>query len=82
MGPTEYCTTILLPKPSQNFSRVSLLEPGIGDCTLPWVFYKMKALPDVADSMKDDSFDHITCTFPVVRTGFASLRIQTHDRLL
>jgi hypothetical protein len=27
MGPTEYCTTILLPKPSQNHPHVSLLEP-------------------------------------------------------
>jgi hypothetical protein len=26
MGPTEYCTTILLPKPSQNLRGVSLLE--------------------------------------------------------
>jgi hypothetical protein len=26
MGPTEYFTTMSLPKPSQNFSRVSLLE--------------------------------------------------------
>jgi hypothetical protein len=24
MGPTEYCTTVLLPKPSQNLPRVSL----------------------------------------------------------
>jgi hypothetical protein len=32
MGPTEYCTTILLPKPSQNLHCVSLLEPGTPDC--------------------------------------------------
>jgi hypothetical protein len=30
-GPTEYRTTILLPKPSQNLVPVSLLEPGIPD---------------------------------------------------
>jgi hypothetical protein len=40
MGSTEYCTTILLPKRSQNLHRVSLLEPGIPDCRLPWVFSK------------------------------------------
>jgi hypothetical protein len=28
----------LLPKPSQKLSCVSLLEPGIPDCRLPWVF--------------------------------------------
>jgi hypothetical protein len=28
MGPTEYCTTILLPKPSQNLPRISLLKPN------------------------------------------------------
>jgi hypothetical protein len=27
MGPTEHCTMTLLPKPSQNLPRVSLLEP-------------------------------------------------------
>jgi hypothetical protein len=42
MGPTEYCTTILLPKPSQNLHRVSLLEPSIPDYRLPWVFSKRK----------------------------------------
>jgi hypothetical protein len=26
MGPTQYCTTILLPKPSQTLPRISLLE--------------------------------------------------------
>jgi hypothetical protein len=30
MGPREYCTTILLPKPSQNQPHVSLLEPNVG----------------------------------------------------
>jgi hypothetical protein len=35
---TEHCTMILLPKPSQNLRRVSLLEPGIPD----WVFSKRK----------------------------------------
>jgi hypothetical protein len=34
--------TILLPKPSQNLPRVSLLEPGIPDCRLPWLFSKRK----------------------------------------
>jgi hypothetical protein len=37
MGPTEYCTMILLPKPSQNLPHVSLLEPSIPDCRHPWV---------------------------------------------
>jgi hypothetical protein len=36
MGPTKYCTTILLSKPSQNLPCVSLLKPGIPDCGLPW----------------------------------------------
>jgi hypothetical protein len=39
MGPTEYCTMILLPEPSQNLPCVSLLEPGILDCRLLWVSY-------------------------------------------
>jgi hypothetical protein len=34
-GPAEYCTTILLPKPSQHLHRVSLLKPGFPDCGLP-----------------------------------------------
>jgi hypothetical protein len=42
MGKTEYSTKILLPKPSQNLSCVSLLEPGIPDRRLPWVFSKHK----------------------------------------
>jgi hypothetical protein len=42
MGPAEYCTTILLMKPSQNLPRVSLSEPGIPDCRLPWVLSKRK----------------------------------------
>jgi hypothetical protein len=42
MGPTECCTTILLGKPSQTLSCVSLLEPGILDCRHPWVFSKCK----------------------------------------
>jgi hypothetical protein len=29
MGPTEYCTIILLPKPSHDLTHVSLWEPGI-----------------------------------------------------
>jgi membrane protein insertase Oxa1/YidC/SpoIIIJ len=42
MGLTEYCAMTLLPKTSQNLLRVSLLEPGILDCRLPWVFSKCK----------------------------------------
>jgi hypothetical protein len=42
MEPTEYGITILLPKPSQKLLRASLLEPGIPDCRLPWVFSKSK----------------------------------------
>jgi hypothetical protein len=42
MGPTEYGTTILLPKYSQNLPRISLLEPGISDCGLLCVFSKRK----------------------------------------
>jgi hypothetical protein len=38
-GPTKYCTTILLPKPSQNLPCVSLLKPGIPDCGLPGVTF-------------------------------------------
>jgi hypothetical protein len=45
MRPTEYCNTILLPKPSQNLPCISLLEPGIPDCRLPWVFSKHKLFP-------------------------------------
>jgi hypothetical protein len=41
MEPTEYCTMILLPKPSRNLP-VLLLEPGNLDCRLPWVFSKCK----------------------------------------
>jgi hypothetical protein len=42
MGQTEYCITILLPKPSQNLPRVPLLEPGSLDCRFLWVFFKRK----------------------------------------
>jgi hypothetical protein len=42
MGPTEYCTMILLPKPPQNLPRVSLFEPAILDCRLPRVSSKRK----------------------------------------
>jgi hypothetical protein len=42
MGPTEYGTTILLPKSLQNLPRVSPLQPSIPDCRLPWVFSKRK----------------------------------------
>jgi hypothetical protein len=42
MGSTEYCNTLLLPKPSQKLPPFSLLEPGIADCKLPWVFSKRK----------------------------------------
>jgi hypothetical protein len=44
MEPTEYCTTILLPKPSQNLPLCFAFgsEPGIPDCRLPWVFSKRK----------------------------------------
>jgi hypothetical protein len=42
MGTTEYCTTLLLPKPWQNLPRVSLLEPGILICRLPFAFSKRK----------------------------------------
>jgi hypothetical protein len=41
-GTNEYYTTTILPKPSQNHPRVLLLEPGIPDCRLPWVFSKSK----------------------------------------
>jgi hypothetical protein len=42
MGPTEYCNTILLPKPLQNLLRLSLMQPGILDCRHPWLFSKRK----------------------------------------
>jgi hypothetical protein len=42
MEPIEYCTTILLPIPSQNLPRVPLLERSIPDCGPPWVFSKRK----------------------------------------
>jgi hypothetical protein len=42
MEPTEYWTTILLPKPSQKLPHVSLLEPGVRNFRLPWVFSKRK----------------------------------------
>jgi hypothetical protein len=42
MGLTEYCTMILLSKSTQNLPGVSLLEPGIPDWRLPWVFSKRK----------------------------------------
>jgi hypothetical protein len=66
MGPTEYCTMILLPKPSQKLLCVSLLEPGIPDYRLLSVFSKRKFfLTDVGNSVKDDSSDHIRRAFPV-----------------
>jgi hypothetical protein len=43
MGPTECCTTILLPRPSQTPPPPGLLlKPGILDCQLPWMFPKCK----------------------------------------
>jgi hypothetical protein len=45
MGPTECYITILLPKPSHNLPRVSLLEPGIPDCRFPWMFSKRHIWP-------------------------------------
>jgi hypothetical protein len=66
MGPREHSTTILLPKVTQNLSCVSLLGPGIPDCRRPCVFLKRK-LPDVENSVKDDSSDHVMHSFPVVR---------------
>jgi hypothetical protein len=67
MGPTEYCITILLRKPSQNLPHVSLLEAGIPDCRLPWVFSKRKLfLMDIENGVKDDSSDHMTPAFPCI----------------
>jgi hypothetical protein len=58
---------MLQPRPSQNLPIVSLLEPGIPDYGFLWVFTKHKQiLPDVGNSVKDDSSAHITRTFPVV----------------
>jgi hypothetical protein len=42
LGPLEYCITIFLPKQSENLPRVSLLDPDLPDCKLPWVFSKCK----------------------------------------
>jgi hypothetical protein len=42
MGSSEHCTMILLPKTIKEPPCVSLLEPGIPDCRLPWVFTKRK----------------------------------------
>jgi hypothetical protein len=42
IGPTGYCTTTLLPKPSQNWPCDSLLEPSIRDCGHHWVFSTRK----------------------------------------
>jgi hypothetical protein len=48
-------------------TRISLLEPGIPDCRLPWVFSKLTFdVPDVGNSVKDDLSDHTTRAFPVV----------------
>jgi hypothetical protein len=58
VGPIEYCTGILQPKPSQNLPLVSLLGPGIPNCRLPWVFSKKWTFPDVGNIVKDDSSDH------------------------
>jgi hypothetical protein len=44
MWPAEYYTMILLSRPLQNLLHVSLLEPGIPNCRLPWVFSKRKLL--------------------------------------
>jgi hypothetical protein len=65
IGPTEYCTMILMPKPSQNLSHVSLLEPVIWDCKLPW------CSPNVNSSWcreqrEGHSSDHIMRAFPFV----------------
>jgi hypothetical protein len=61
MGPAEYCTTILLPKPLQNLPRVSLLDLGIPDCRLFLDVLNTQNLSDVGNSVKDYSFDHIKC---------------------
>jgi hypothetical protein len=65
MEPTEYRTVILLPKPSQSSPRVSLLKPSVPDYRLSRVFSKRKTPPDVGNSVKDDSSDHIKRAFPV-----------------
>jgi hypothetical protein len=56
----EYCTMILLPKPSQSLPHVSLLRPGIPDCRFPWAFSRREYTSDVGNSVTDHSLDHIT----------------------
>jgi hypothetical protein len=53
MGPTEYGTTILLPKSSQSLPRVSLLKPGIPNC-------------NAGNGVKDVSCDYTKRVFPLV----------------
>jgi hypothetical protein len=60
MGPTEYCT-----KPSQNLPCVSLLEPGIPDCRLPWLFYNRKLFL-MQETARKTTHLTISRTFPVV----------------
>jgi hypothetical protein len=57
----QYCCH----KPVQNLPHVSLFEPGILDCRLPW------CCPNISSSyvkinVKDDSSDRIMWAFPVV----------------
>lgn len=42
LGPTEFCTTLLLFKASKRLSHVSLVELSIPYCRLPWVFFKRR----------------------------------------
>jgi hypothetical protein len=65
-GTNRHCTTILLLKSSQNLIRLSLLEPDIPNCKLPWVFSERKTLPDVGNSVKEDSSACIMHTLSVV----------------
>jgi hypothetical protein len=72
MESTEYCTTILLPKPSQNLPYDLLFESGIPYCRFLWIFSKGKPfLMDVGKNVEDDPTDDITWAFPVVScSGF------------
>jgi hypothetical protein len=52
IGLREYCTMILLPKPSQSLPHISLLKPGVPNYRLPWVFSTCKLFLMQGNSMK------------------------------
>jgi hypothetical protein len=65
---------ILLPKPLQNLPNVSEFEPGI---PASLGVLQIQTLLDVGASMKDVSFDHITCISIYLMSRFCG-----HDTII